>query len=257
MVSVNASGLNNVFMYRIFVVIFLSLIFVSRAEAKIYVVSVGISNYKNIGNLNSAERDAKSISMLYKKQTDAVILITGKYATKRMIVKSLEDQFSRASADDMIVFFFSGHGYRGGICPYDMTRDLRSGLSYGEIKKLFRRFKAKKKVIIADSCFSGGLRNDNQQNERAESDSQLDVIFFLSSRGGEYSAESPLMANGLFTTALIEGLRGCADTNQDRCVTAQEIFVYVSKKLQQRCHGKQHPVMWGHFDDSFMLMDWR
>ena len=236
----------------IFVLLLICLI--STINAKTYVVSVGISNYKNINSLVLPDKDAKSVSDLYKKKTKNVILITGKYATKAKIIKSLSDQFSRATENDMIVFYFSGHGYPGGICPYDMSQDITSGLSYAEIKNILKKSKAKKKIIIADSCFSGGLRNNNSNSSN---DNDTSVVLFLSSRTSETSGENPLMTNGFFTKALLRGLKGGADINHDKLITAKEIFNFVSKNVQDNSKGKQHPVMWGKFDDRFVIMDWR
>ena len=223
-------------------------------KGDIYVVSVGIANYQNISGLVLPEKDAKAIAELYKTQTKNVILITGKYATKARILKSLKDQFSRAKEEDMIVFSFSGHGYPGGICPFDMSAKDDSGVSYREIRNILKQSRAKRKIIFADACFSGGLRNNASAHHQNHNDA--DVLLFLSSRGGETSIESPFMLNGFFTTYLLRGLRGGADTDRNRKITAKELFLFVSQGVKERSKDQQHPVMWGKFDDDYVLMDW-
>lgn len=223
-------------------------------KGDIYVVSIGISDYRSISDLQLPENDAKAIAELYKTKTDNVILITGRYATKERILKSLRDQFSRAKTEDMIVFSFSGHGYPGGICPYDMSNSENGGISYTEIQKILKQSRAKRKVIFADACFSGGLRSSSASNNREYQDSE--VLLFLSSRGGEVSIESPFMANGFFTSYLIRGLRGGADSDRNRKITAKELFLFVSHGVRDRSDDTQHPVMWGKFDDNYSLMDW-
>lgn len=223
-------------------------------KGEIYVVSVGVANYQKISDLVLPEKDAKAIAELYKTQTKNVILITGKYATKARILKSLKDQFSRAKEDDMIVFSFSGHGYPGGVCPYDMSAKDNSGISYREIQNILKQSRAKRKIIFADACFSGGLRNNASTHHQNHNDS--DVLLFLSSRSGETSIESPFMTNGFFTTYLLRGLRGGADTDRNRKITAKELFYFVSQGVKERSKDKQHPVMWGKFDDGYVLMDW-
>lgn len=218
-------------------------------------MAVGISTYKNISSLVLPENDAKSIAALYKTKTKNVIIITGKYATRERIMKALNDQFSRAKKDDMVVFFFSGHGYENGFCPYDMGLKKENTLSYEDVYAAFRKSKATRKVIFADACMSGGLRQESA-DPRTKSRKNSDVVLFLSSRTNEFSIENKKMKNGFFTTYLERGLRGGADKNKDRQITAKEIFTFVSEGVKKISKNHQHPVMWGKFDDNFVMMDW-
>lgn len=227
-----------------------------QANAVTYVVAVGIAHYQDSrANLLLSENDAKSVAKIYKTRTKNVITITGKYATRACIIKAMSDQFKRAKPCDMVVFFFSGHGYERGFCPYDIGPKFENTLSYEDIYAIFRTSKATRKIVIADACMSGGLREENhsRNNQRAKSE----VVMLLSSRTNEYSIEKRNMKNGIFTTCLERGLRGGADTNKDCIITAKEIYTFVSKGVRQLSKNRQHPVMWGNFDDDFIMMDWR
>lgn len=239
-----------------FVLLFILSVLCLTASAEIYVVAVGISRYQNISNLALPENDAKTIAKLYKTRTKNVITMTGPYATRTNILKAMRDQFQRAGKSDMIVLFFSGHGYEGGFCPYNINSRLEHALSYNDIYKAFRHSKATRKVVIADACMSGGLRQKrNSKNNSSHSSS--DVVMFLSSRTNEYSIENRRMTNGFFTAYLDRGLRGGADINRDKIITAKEIFTFVSNGVKEISRNKQHPVMWGNFDDNFIMIDWR
>lgn len=222
--------------------------------AETYVVCVGIGNYADpkVQNLTKTEADAKAIAEFYKKGTKNVITITGKYATKAQILKSLNNQFSRAKSDDKIIFFFSGHGYPGGFCPYDMTK-IEEGLKYIEVISIMQKSKAKNKFIFADACHSGAIRQNGSDTEPKVGN----VLLFLSSRGNEYSAESPFLANGYFTKHLLRGLGGGADVNKDKRITARELFNYVSDGVKSQTNNRQHPVMWGKFDDDLTIVEYR
>lgn len=219
--------------------------------AETYVVCVGIGNYANprVRKLTRTERDARSMAEFYKKGTDNVIVITGKYATKSQILKSLRSQFGKAGKGDKIVFYFSGHGYPGGFCPYEM-RKPEEGLSYAEVFKVMEQSKAGHKMIFADACNSGAIR----QAKTTAKPETGNVMMFLSSRGNENSIESPLLANGYFTNYLLHGLGGKADANRDRAITARELYEYVSAGVKELSRNKQHPVMWGNFPDNMVIV---
>ena len=225
-------------------------------KAETYVVSVGIAKYKNIPSLTLPENDAKTIASIYKRRTKKVITMTGRYATRNNIIKVLSAQFKRAKKGDMILFFFSGHGYEGWFCPYDMDNNGRNALSYNDIYKVFKQSGATRKIIMADACMSGGLRQKQSGNHHFYH-KKSDVVLFLSSRTKEFSMESKKMRNGYFTTYLAKGLRGTADFDRNRKVTAKEIYTYVSKKVKTVCNNKQHPVMWGNFRDNLVMIDWK
>lgn len=223
-------------------------------QAETYVVCVGIGNYSDpkVRNLTKTEADAKAMAEFYKKGTQNVITITGKYATRDQILKSLDSQFARAKAVDKIIFYFSGHGYPGGFCPYDMTT-IEEGLKYSELISIMQKSKAKNKFIFADACHSGAIRQNGTDTEPKVEN----VLLFLSSRGNEYSAESPFLANGYFTKHLLRGLGGGADANRDKRITARELFNYVSDGVKSQTNDRQHPVMWGKFDDNLSIVEYR
>lgn len=230
------------------------LVFATNVSARdIYVVCVGISNYESIQSLRLPQEDAKAIAELYKVHTDNVSIITGRFATRSTILKECRNMFSKAKKGDMIVFSFSGHGFKGGLCPYDMKPNGSNAIQYEDIQQIMRSSDAAQKIIIADACFSGGLRISESGHYDHNGSN---VILFLSSRNGETSQESLFMKNGVFTTYLLQGLRGGADSNRDRNISAKELFSFVSNNVKAKTDNRQHPVMWGNFDDNFIFMRW-
>ncbi len=232
----------------IIICLLVSCIFASAQNT--YVVVIGIANYPNVNQLVLPGKDAKAVSEFYKEFTPNVITLTGKYATKAAIIKALKDQFSRATENDAVVFFFSGHGFEGGLCPYDIKPgDQNTGLWYEEVQEIFYNCKAKRKIVFADACFAGGLTGWYAKT----SPKDLELLLFLASRYNETSMELPFMTNGVFTTYLLRGLRGNADENNDGTITAKELFSYVSRGAIYKTNDRQHPVMWGKFNDNMIL----
>ena len=218
------------------------------AHADVYLVSVGISDYPGRQHdLHLPAGDAKAISTLYQSNNGAHVslLVNGK-AKKADIIKQMNEQFSKAGRDDIVVFFFSGHGSPGVFNVYD------GNLSYDDIRTAMAGSKCNNKMIFADACFSGRIR----QQGNAPQDNKSNVMLFLSSRSNEYSIETPNMKNGFFTACLLRCLKGGADYNKDKTITARELFKAVHEGVVALSDDKQHPVMWGNFSDDMPVMKW-
>lgn len=243
-------------MRRLILFILLLCSAVTNAQT-MYVVSVGIRDYKNIRDLKKAETDARNIADLYRTHTKNVKTLLGSQATHDNIISTLKSFFSTATEDDIVVFFFSGHGGKGGLCAYD-TSSEKTMVTYAEVQQAIRSCKASNKQLFIDACYSGGLRDNSKaaQTNTTPISNTEGVMLFLSSRTGETSQENPWSDNGFFTQYLIKGMKGAADTDKDRIITAKEIFTYVSKNVSERTHRKQNPVMWGKFNDGMHIFNW-
>lgn len=222
------------------------------AEARIYLVSVGVSDYPGTRNdLNLPAADAKTIKWLYEKNSNTTTcILTNSNATCSKIISSMRRLFANAGTSDIVVLFFSGHGVKGGFCAYDGI------IGYTEIREAFSECRSANKMIFADACFSGKMRGNKTLSSSVQAAKKANVMLFLSSRSNEMSIEKRTMKNGLFTSGLQNGLRGHADSNKDRTITAKELFTYVSSYVIKKSLKKQHPVMWGNFPDSMPIMTW-
>ena len=239
-------------MARIRIIFLVLLLFVSiRIDAqRIYLVSVGVADYPGTRNdLFLPVQDAQEIYKLFKKNANATaVLLTNSNAKRNHIVSESKKLFSKAGKNDIVVLYFSGHGYKGGFNAHD------GYLSYGDIRKLFSGCKAKNKMVFADACFSGDIRDDSGGGFN---DPKNNIMLFLSSRSNETSIEDARIRNGFFTTCLLRSLKGGADTDKNRVITAKELFTAVSSGVIRLSNNKQHPVMWGNFDDNMPVMIWK
>lgn len=215
----------------------------------IYLLSVGISDYEGSSNdLRLPVNDARAVSALYSKNGSATVeMLLDSDATGENIKKKMASLFSKAGKNDIVVLFFSGHGSHNGIAAYDGI------VSYESIRKLLSRCKSINKMVFIDSCFSGEIRVSGHSNRASKTQN---VMFFLSSRSNEKSIEGAAMKNGLFTAFLERGLRGGADSDRNRTVTAKELYNFVSKGVKEASYDKQHPVMWGNFSNNMPVIKW-
>lgn len=236
--------------YKILLVLAFLFLIPQVAQCKVLLVAVGIGDYpKPINKLNLPTKDAIAIQELVDKNGySGTAILLDQAATKSAIISEIHARFDHASTDDIIIFFFSGHGYKGGFVAYD------GELPYSMIREAMGASKCKNKMIFADACFSGKMRQGKRQVKEENSDSN--VMLFLSSRDNETSIERRDMTNGFFTVCLKDGLSGKADANRDRTITAKEIFDFVSKNVKKLSRDKQHPVMWGNFSNNMPVIRW-
>lgn len=223
----------------------------AHAQGNTYAVLVGVSKYKDSSNdLAYAHKDAHDMYRLLKPLAGEKRLaaLTDERATRTNVVKALESVFYQAKPEDLVLFFFSGHGNEGRFFLHDRT------LTFDDLSKIFNNTKAARKVIFADACHSGTLRAQGGEKKNGGRSAGDSVMLFLSSRDYQYSAEILNWKNGRFTQFLLEGLNGSADANGDKVVTAIELFGYVYPRVKKWSYGSQVPVMWGRFDENMAIV---
>lgn len=240
------------------ILFFCALCLTAQAQ-KTYVVSVGIADYKEINDLRYTENDVAVFNQIMANHTDEIHTLTGPQATHANLIKTIRSVFAQATANDAVIFFFSGHGYEGGFCCYDMKPgSYIGGISYKEMQILFRNCRAGRKMVFADACFSGGLSIQKTQLT-VQTVQNSEVMYFLSSKFDETSLELPNGPNGLFTYYLAQGLYGDSDLNGDRIISLREIYDYVHSNVvtyvNQIPHD-QHPMIWGKYNKTMTVLDW-
>lgn len=219
-----------------------------QLQAKVYLLSVGIADYPGKENdLRISDNDAKTIAKVFQATKDASVnILVNEAATQSALLSTMHTTFEDADYNDAVILYFSGHGTPGALVCDDGL------LTYQHIFKMLKGCKATRKIIIADACYAGKMRTTRQQTDSYNSQN---VMLFLSSRTNETSQETQYK-NSLFTIFLERGLRGGADKNRDRQITAREIYDFVHKGVTDASSNKQHPVMWGKFDNNMTIIKW-
>lgn len=219
-----------------------------QLQAKVYLVSVGIADYPGKENdLRISDNDAKTIAKVFQATKDASVnVLVNEAATQSALLSTMHTTFEDADYNDAVILYFSGHGTPGALVCHDGL------LTYQHIFKMLKGCKATRKIIIADACYAGKMRTTRQQTD---SYNNQNVMLFLSSRTNETSQETQYK-NSLFTIFLERGLRGGADKDKNRQITAREIFDFVHKGVIDASDNKQHPVMWGKFDNDMTVIKW-
>lgn len=204
-----------------------------------YVLATGVSRYQDQNNnLQMTTRDAKAFKAVMEHQTKDISILTSKYANHDNILEKLRAICNRATSKDRVVFYFSGHGFPGGIAVYD------NAMYYSEITNILSSSAAKDKIVYIDACHAGSVsyKSENDSyNVLQKSTSSDNIIFFMSCRSDELSSENVWTGAGYFTQSLLKGLRGKADANGDKAVTVMELFNFIYKDVLHSTEKSTHP----------------
>lgn len=229
-------------------------------SGKRWALLVGIADYPSVEGfeIQKLKGPVKDINALAAFLTDPetggydpeyVFTLTNEEATKRNILMKLDDIRNSARPEDMVLFFFSGHGapppsdsYSSYLIPYD--HDLRyldaTCIDSEELASTIRKMEAKKVIVILDACHTGGVK---QYGAKAGAVGNTGVIesykeafqkaegqaLLLSSDESEVSLEDE--EGGIFTRFLLEGLSGKADSDNNGIVTFEEVSLYVVEEV--------------------------
>lgn len=231
-------------------------------EVKIWAVVIGAARYTHMPVLSYTDDDAYQLFAFLKSPEGGALpdqqirLLIDEDATHQGIVNAMRSVFLRADANDMILFYFSGHGLEGAFLPvdYDGRNNL---LEHEQIRDILLQSQAKHKLILADACHSGSLLAARAPIHIAVKDyykalaaSSGGMALLLSSKGEEYSLEDRGLRSGIFSHFLIRGLKGEANTNADNMITISELFQYVHQRVRQYTGNVQTPTLTGAYDEN-------
>jgi len=133
--------------------------------------------------------------------------------------------------DEMVLFYFSGHGHPTEHGVYLVTQDgnpALPGILLNDILLMANESPAKEVVLIIDSCFSGALGESEQIKDLANLHLRPGVTLLAASMAGQQARE--LNGHGLFTHLVIGALKGGASDVRGR-ISAASIYAYVEQAL--------------------------
>ncbi|MCT4557145.1 MAG: caspase family protein [Pelagimonas sp.] len=224
---------------------------------------VGVSDYEiSSQNLNFAHRDAEELERLLKDKGGALYdrvetrILTNANATERAIRVEMNEFLSASQPDDVVVVFIAGHGVTDeDESLYFLTHEADMSRPYtGMAVDRFRQYLERRPInqtalLLLDICHSGALEGRVVADDAVqELSAGTGAIVFASSQGSQQSLEDESFGggHGAFTAALLDALRGTADTtvgNQDGFNSLKEIILYTASEVPRITAGNQQPTI--------------
>jgi hypothetical protein len=143
-----------------------------KANANIYVIAVGITDYADVPDVPFADRSAKQFAELTQAlmgaQKQNVIVLTDAEATSGRLRGRLRTLLNRLGPQDQLLFYYAGHGVpsRDGTSTYLLAQDGGPGsyeepdLKLSQIYSAISQSKVGMAKIFIDACFSGRSTKD-------------------------------------------------------------------------------------------------
>ena len=243
---------------------------VDREKPKLYILSIGINSYVDRGGVDPDSGGLMSFPPLAASVSDAEAFSgemeragAGLYAEVRVAkvldteatVAKLDETFrklaSEVSPRDTFVFYAAAHGYTVGGKYYMIPQDYQGGPEPQALKTLAigqdriqewiaNRIKAKKAIILLDTCESGALTGGytKSRTEGPVSEAAVGRLHeatgrpVLSAASGGKSAYEGYKGHGVFTYALVEALHK-GDTNKNGKIEVTELAAYVERRVPE------------------------
>ena len=197
---------------------------------------VGINHYAHIAGLFGCVNDAYEVKSVLEKHADGsvnfgVMMLAATSATdaidKDVLKDRVEELFEGES--DVALFYFAGHGHieatGGYLCASDCKRG-DDGLSLGDVLTFANRSRARNKVIVLDSCFSGVAGTKPDDPRFAVLSEGMTIL--TASTDEQYASEKH--GSGVFTTLFVDALNGAAG-NLVGDVTPGSVYAHIDRSL--------------------------
>jgi formylglycine-generating enzyme required for sulfatase activity len=241
-----------------------------------YALIIGNTEYADPGlaKLTAPGKDAEDFARVLKSAElaafDEVVTFVNEDVFNLNV--AIENFFVGKKPDDLLVFYFSGHGVRdeSGSLFLAVKNTNRSLLRATAIKADFVRelmdsSRSRRQVIILDCCNSGAFA----RGTKAEIGGSMGIASAFEGKGyghivltatdsTQFAWEGDKIigdetANSLFTHFLVKGLEGEADTDGDGKITVDELYDYAYEQIVSRT-PKQTPGKWSYKQQGEIIL---
>lgn len=237
-------------------------------------VVIGISKYHPpVPPLPAVAADVREIGKLLQSEDGSfhgqeVMVLSDQEASQSRVLKELEHVFRSAAPDDTIFVYMAGHGSVVNDDYYFIPHDCRvdhlpdTSVALTAIKRLFDECRSRRVFLWLDFCHSGGILARRLPAPAQPAHSDHDVIdrtlrvvqgqgkvIFAACTSAQSAYENAMVGHGLFTAALLAGLK--EDAAQAGEVTATSLFDYIDRQMGS---DQQRPMMFGHMTGRIVLM---
>lgn len=224
---------------------------------QLHVLAVGVNDYWDSRlKLNYAAADAKAVAEAMRRAGGGlygsieVVTLLDADVTAAKLDEAFASLAKAVRPRDVFLFFLAGHGKTIDGRYYFLPQDFRyqgeesivsDGIGQERWQEWFARIRARKSVLVYDTCESGSLTGDQIAMRGLERVAALDRLTRATGRTTLTAATDVTPAlegyrgHGVFTYALLEGL-GAGDLNGNGLIEVTELAGHVDQQVPEVSH---------------------
>ena len=231
---------------------------------------IGISDYPPpIRKLPAVANDVREMAKLLSSDqgqfpSQNVRSLADGEATQKVVLEAIDSTFSNVEADDAVFAYMAGHGEVVAGEYYFIAHDTTArgiainGVPLKRLKAAFDSSPSQRAFLWLDFCHSGGIIPRDLEagpDDREVISRTLEVVqgqgklIIAACTPSQSAWESPAVGHGLFTDALLRGLKGEAANKGE--VTINSLFDYIARQMGS---DRQQPMMFGQMTGRVVLM---
>ncbi len=235
----------------------------SSRLGRYYAVSIGISEFTDpeISDLPFAANDAEDVADILHRRggipKDSIRTLINAQATKANIESALEGFLSKAGPNDVIILYWSGHGFPQPDNPKNVyfachdtyLRKPFTGYRMDKVRRALEEKNAANVLVMADTCHAGNIvtrgikvtAKDISIMPAVDAMKTKQTIpegmaFLIGADVDRKAVEISSWSHGAFTHILLKGLEGTADGYEgsgarDGIITFGEIKAFMASDL--------------------------
>ena len=198
-------------------------------------------------------RDAQLVEFFRQQGVpdDQIIFLKDNQATSRRVHNTFPEFLSKAGPDDLLFFYYTGHGYKSDderatyFATYDAGDAVEGWATDSIVRDIEKNFRGSRALLVADTCYSGNLAAQTQRFGRRVSFATLTST----------SSNKESTSNWTFTEMLLAGLRGeaFADINQDGEITLSELAEDLRQDMAFAEDQRSEFVTTGNFPATMLI----
>jgi hypothetical protein len=175
-------------------------------------------------------------------------------ANQADILTLLTRQAGLAGKEGLLILSFASHGFSRDGTPYVLAASSlfehpETSISTAKLLDIAAGSEAARSLIFLDACrenVTTGTRAVDADAETAapliEGMSHVDgQVVFYAAAGGKYAYDDDEKKNGVFTTAVIEGLQCKAMTDERGLITVETLAAYVETRVRSWIRQHKDP----------------